>query len=271
MAWWFRPSSSNCGQRSALALTVGLISAPQSQDAVDTGLALRLKDALNILEFRLECLDKKLADLKTKFGTQTLMADTRMQRAVTISVADKINSWLEPLCRCRTAMQSSRNDVLVVQLGGPVGTRAEMQGKGNDVAKALAVRLGLSDARPWHSGRDRLAGLASVLSLISGSLGKLGADIALLSQVEVGSVVIEDGGQSSSMPHKSNPVNAEVLMALARFNAGLLGTFHQALVHENERSGSAWTLEWMVLPEMVTSTGAGLRLAQILASKIRFQ
>jgi 3-carboxy-cis,cis-muconate cycloisomerase len=36
---------------------------------------------------------------------------------------------------------------------------------------------------------------------------------------------------------------AEVLVTLARFNTGLLGTVHQALVYENERSGSAWTLE----------------------------
>jgi 3-carboxy-cis,cis-muconate cycloisomerase len=122
-----------------------------------------------------------------------------------------------------------------------------------------------------HSGRDRLAGLAASLSLISGSLGKIGADVALLSQSEISIVVLEGGGQSSSIPNKSNPVNAELLIALARFNAGLLGIFHQGLVHENERSGSAWTLEWLVLPQMVISTGASLRLSCNLAEQIRFQ
>jgi 3-carboxy-cis,cis-muconate cycloisomerase len=66
------------------------------------------------------------------------------------------------------------------------------------------------------------------------------------------------------MPHKSNPVPAEVLVTLARFNAGLLGTLHQALVHENERSGAAWTLEWMVLPQMVVAAAAGLSNARAL-------
>jgi 3-carboxy-cis,cis-muconate cycloisomerase len=59
-------------------------------------------------------------------------------------------------------------------------------------------------------------------------------------------------------------------VTLARFNAGLLGTLHQALVHENERSGAAWTLEWMVLPQMVVATAAGLRNAQVLVGSMSF-
>ncbi len=241
-----------------------------SQDAIDTGLALRLKEAIEILEFRLEGLERRLADLKVLFGMQTLMAHTRMQRAVPITVSDKINSWLEPLARCRSTLISTRNEVLVVQLGGPVGTRAEMQGKGDDVASRLATILGLGNAKPWHSGRDRIAKLGSVLSLISGVIGKFGADITLLSQGEVGSVSITGGGHSSSMLHKSNPVGAEVMVALAHFNAGLLGTLHQVLVHENERSGAAWTLEWMTLPQMVVTTGASLRLALSVSEQISF-
>ncbi len=72
------------------------------------------------------------------------------------------------------------------------------------------------------------------------------------------------------MPHKSNPVPAEVLVTLARFNAGLLGTLHQALVHENERSGAAWTLEWMVLPQMIVATAAALRSAHTLVGGMSF-
>jgi 3-carboxy-cis,cis-muconate cycloisomerase len=102
-------------------------------------------------------------------------------------------------------------------------------------------------------------------------LGKFGADVALLSQNEVGIVAIEGGGRSSAMAHKSNPVNAELLLALARYNAGLLGILHQSLVHEYERSGAAWTLEWIALPQMVVATGAGLRIATALAGQISFQ
>ncbi len=242
-----------------------------SQDAVDTGLALRLASAIDIIEARLQALETQLGELAQRFGDLTVMAHTRMQRALPITVADKIMTWLEPLRRCRGALASSKREVLVVQLGGPVGTRAELRGKGDDVARRLAAGLGLGTALPWHSGRDRIAGFASVLSLISGAAGKLGADVALLSQNEIGSIALTGGGGSSAMPHKSNPVSAEVLVTLARLNAGLLGTLHQGLVHENERSGSAWTLEWMTLPKMVVATGSSLLLALSLTKQIRFQ
>ena len=70
------------------------------------------------------------------------------------------------------------------------------------------------------------------------------------------------------MPHKANPVGAEVLVALARFNAAQLGGLHQAMVHEQERSGAAWTLEWLILPPMLMATGSALRIARDVAGSI---
>ena len=75
-----------------------------------------------------------------------------------------------------------------------------------------------------------------------------------MAQNEVGELRLAGGGSSSAMPHKSNPVLAEVLVTLARFNAGLVGTLYQGLVAENERSGAAWTLEWLTLPPLVAAT-----------------
>jgi 3-carboxy-cis,cis-muconate cycloisomerase len=39
-------------------------------------------------------------------------------------------------------------------------------------------------------------------------------------------------------------------------------------MHEQERSGAAWTLEWMVLPQMAVACGTALRLAQELMKGI---
>ena len=89
-------------------------------------------------------------------------------------------------------------------------------------------------------------------------------------QNEVGTARLAGGGTSSAMAHKANPVPAELLVTLARFTAGLSGTLAQAMVHENERSGAAWTLEWLVLPQMVVATGAALRVALALAENLSF-
>ncbi|WP_333473656.1 lyase family protein [Xanthobacter dioxanivorans] len=72
------------------------------------------------------------------------------------------------------------------------------------------------------------------------------------------------------MPEKNNPVGAEVLVTLARFSAVLQGGLDQALVHENERSGAAWTLEWMILPQLVVAAGAATRTALALLGALRF-
>ncbi len=72
------------------------------------------------------------------------------------------------------------------------------------------------------------------------------------------------------MPHKNNPVLAESLMTAAKFVSVQNGAMHQAIIHENERSGSAWSLEWMVLPQMVVATGGALKNANALLRKIRF-
>jgi 3-carboxy-cis,cis-muconate cycloisomerase len=242
-----------------------------SQDAIDTGLMLRLATAIGLIEQRLVAVEKAFAALSERDGALSFMAHTRMQQALPITAATKIAAWTAPLTRTRRTLGLLRRRLLVIQLGGPVGNRAELGDKAELVAKHLAERLDLGLAEPWHTERDPIAEFGSVLSLITGALGKFGADVALLAQKAVSIVKVEGGGGSSAMAHKSNPVNAELLVALARFNAGLLGTLHQSLVHEYERSGAAWTLEWMVLPQMVVATGASLRIATTLAGQIGFQ
>jgi 3-carboxy-cis,cis-muconate cycloisomerase len=81
-------------------------------------------------------------------------------------------------------------------------------------------------------------------------------------------VQISGAGGSSAMPHKQNPVLAELLVTLARFNATQLSGIHHAMVHEQERSGAAWMLEWMILPQMAVATGRALNAATLLASSI---
>ena len=241
-----------------------------SQDIIDTGLMLRLKDLTQVYLHRMEILIRALRVLKERDGEIRLMAHTRMQQALPFTAADKIDTWLRSIERLAETLHETMPRLLVLQLGGPVGTRGELKGHGDAIADAMAERLGLGFVPPWHSQRERIGEFGSWLSLVSGILGKIGQDIALMAQNEIGEVRLAAGGGSSAMPHKSNPVPAEVLVTLARFNAGLLGTLHQALVHENERSGAAWTLEWMVLPQMAIATGAGLSKACSLLEGLTF-
>jgi 3-carboxy-cis,cis-muconate cycloisomerase len=233
--------------------------ASTSQDVIDTALILRLKDCVAILESRLGTLIDRLDGRMQEIGSTPLMAHTRLQRALPITWADKIQAWRAPLARHRERLRELKSRLLVIQLGGPTGTLDALGTHGPAVVAAMARELGLGAPMIcWHTARDGLAEFAGWLSLLTGSVGKIGQDVGLLAQSEVGAVTLARGGRSSAMPHKSNPVSAEILVTLARFNAAQLAVMHGALLHEQERSGAAWTLEWMILPQMTAATGAAL-------------
>lgn len=233
-----------------------------SQDVTDTGLVLRLAEALGVIERRISALITALNDAEHRFGAHRLTGVTRMQRALPISVGDRMRTWIDPLERHVVRLNQLRPRLLVLQLGGAVGTLHAFNGGGEAVARSLSARLGLGlPDRPWHAERDNIAEFASWLSLVTGALGKMGQDLLLMSQNALGEASFSESGGSSALPHKQNPVAAEVLVALARFNAALLSAMHDAQIHENERSGSAWTLEWLVLPQMVVAVAGSLRRA----------
>ncbi|MDX8535071.1 3-carboxy-cis,cis-muconate cycloisomerase [Mesorhizobium sp. VK25A] len=238
-----------------------------SQDVIDTSLVLRLRQVVDHIGLLLGENVVRLTGLDLEFGSRELMAMTRMQPAVPIAVAGRIVSWRAPLEHHQERLNELSGRLLVLQFGGAAGTLDKLGDKAPAVRAALAAKLGLADAPQWHSQRDALAEFAGWLSLVTGSLGKFGQDVALMAQVG-SDIRLSGGGGSSAMPHKQNPVKAEVLVALARFNATQLSGMHQALVHEQERSGSAWTLEWLILPQMVVATAAALRLAAELAGQI---
>ena len=238
-----------------------------SQDVIDTALMLRLTPASSLLNQRITRIVDGFNDLSARFGAREMMGRTRMQAAIPITAGARIESWSALLVRHLSRLEALRPSLLVVQFGGAAGTLEKLGDKAPAVRKSLAEELGLNDAPQWHSQRDRVAELANWLSLVTGSLGKFGQDVALM--VQAGDEIkLSGGGGSSSMPHKQNPVASELLVTLARFNAVELSGIHQALIHEQERSGSAWTLEWLILPQMLMATGAATRIATELLGKI---
>lgn len=245
--------------------------AATSQDAIDTSFAIRALLVLDDMEARLRIAIDSLDELNKRDGAKTVMAHTRMQAALPVTVSRKIASWCDPLLRHLERLPAIRDAIGVVHLGGPVGTSEKLGDKRDAVISGLSRQLGLrGGGSVLHTERDGQAELANWLSLVTGSLGKAGADIALFAQQEMDEIELSKGGGSSAMPHKVNPVAAETLVTIARFNAAMLSAMHLSLVHENERSGSAWTLEWMVLPQMMIATGAALRTAGSLFQSITF-
>jgi 3-carboxy-cis,cis-muconate cycloisomerase len=242
-----------------------------SQDVIDTAFLLRMKPVAAILAVRLRAIIGWLDNLSVAFGANPLMARTRMQAAIAVRVADRLRNWRQPVEHLAAQLDALTPQFFVLQFGGPAGTLDALGNKADAVAASLARRLdlGLPDGS-WHAQRGRMVELANWLSLVTGALGKIGQDVVLMAQNELAEVSLTDTGGSSAMHHKKNPVKAEVLVTLARFNATQVAGLHHALVHEQERSGTAWTLEWILLPQMVMAAGASTRLAQSLLASIGY-
>ena len=239
-----------------------------SQDVIDTALVLRLGPCLDILEARLSGIIAALETFSETHGTQPLMGRTRMQQAIAIRYADRLVNWFTPVREVLDELATVRAAAIRLQCGGAAGTLDKLGDAGPKVAAALGRELDLPvPARHWQTNRRGLIALTNWCAAATAALGKIGQDVALMTQNELAELRVTSGGGSSAMPHKVNPVNAEVLVTLSRFVAVQSGGMQLSAVHEQERSGISWTLEWMLLPQIVAATGvASLRAEALLGS-----
>ncbi|MCB1471367.1 MAG: 3-carboxy-cis,cis-muconate cycloisomerase [Rhodobiaceae bacterium] len=228
-----------------------------SQDIADTAQALILRDVLDAIGERFSALAAALAALADEHRHTVCVARTRSVQAVPTVFGLRAANWLSGVARARKTLERVRADVLVLSLGGAAGTMAALGPRAFETAQAMAAVLGLDcPPAPWHTGRDRLAALAAWSASLAASLGKMGADMLVMAQSEVGEICFEKAGCSSTMPNKSNPVLPEILVALAGHAASLAASMHRAEVAANERDGATWMLEWLVLPQAVCAAAA---------------
>jgi 3-carboxy-cis,cis-muconate cycloisomerase len=240
-----------------------------SQDAMDTGLVLQLRSALELLDAGLTNLSDALARLAGQHKRTPVAGRTWMQQAVPVTFGLKAAGWLSTIERHRQRVNELRPRALAMQFGGAAGTLASLGNRGLDVAAELAreLKLSLPDI-PWHAQRDRVAEVATTLGLLVGSLGKIGRDISLAMQTEIGEAfepAAPGRGGSSTLPHKRNPVSSAVVLAAAARVPALVSVMLAAMVQEQERGLGNWHAEWETLPEIcMLAAGALGHTTQIM-------
>jgi 3-carboxy-cis,cis-muconate cycloisomerase len=233
-----------------------------SQDTIDTGRVLQLREALVLISSEMDLLAIALGELAHKNRATLVAARTWMQQALPTTFGFKVAGWLDAIDRHRARLAETQERCLVLQFGGAVGTMAALGGRGLDVATNLAKDLQLPlPELPWHSHRDRMAEIGTTLGLCCGTLGKIARDISLHTQTEVAELFEPSSngrGGSSTMPHKRNPVTCAVVLSAAARVPSLVSTMLGAMVQEQERALGGWHAEWETLPEIVRLTGGAL-------------
>jgi 3-carboxy-cis,cis-muconate cycloisomerase len=233
-----------------------------SQDAIDTGLVLQLREALNVLSLGLDRLADALTSLLQEHRSTVLPGRTWLQQAPPVTLGLKAAGWLDAVGRHRRRLRLAHEAVTVLQFGGAVGTLAALGDRGLAVASALSadLKLALPDI-PWHAHRDRIAEVAATLGLLAGSLGKIARDISLMSQTEVAEVAEPYApglGGSSTMPHKRNPVDCAAVLAATIRVPALVSTMLSTMVQEHERGLGGWQAERETLPQIFSLTADAL-------------
>jgi 3-carboxy-cis,cis-muconate cycloisomerase len=239
-----------------------------TQDIIDTGLVLQLRDGLELIRHDLEGIETVLADLARRYRDTPMAGRTHAQHALPITFGFKCALWLAPLQRHADRLARLSGEIAVVQFGGAVGTLASLGADGIRVMEALATEFGLGTPPiAWHGARDGLAEVASFLGLLTGSLGKIATDVALLMQAEIGEVAEpyqEGRGGSSTMPQKRNPIACEFILACAKNVRQLVPVMLDAMVQDHERATGPWHAEWIALPQAFALTAGALHHARAL-------
>jgi 3-carboxy-cis,cis-muconate cycloisomerase len=238
-----------------------------SQDIQDTGLMLRLRQALSLIEARLVTAAHRLAELAEAEAETPMAARTYGQVAVPTSFGALVANWGWPLLQTLERLRALKPR-LCVSLAGAGGTGTMLGPDPAAIRAGLAEALGLADpGRSWHAERSLIADIAGLCVSVTAAAAKPAEDLLILTRSDVAEVRLAGGGASSTMPQKQNPVGPSVLVALAR-TAAAQGAALAAPAPREARDGAAWFTEWLILPGLVMAAGKSAALMAETAGAI---
>lgn len=241
-----------------------------SQDVVDSALMLLLRPRLAALDALLQRCRAAALPLMRAHGETVMVGRTLMQQALPITFGVKVAHWAIGLEQARRRLAGVE---LPVQFGGAVGVHSGLEepggdNRGLDFMNAIAQRLGLAaPVLPWHTDRQPIHALGTALDAAAGAAEKLALDVALLTQTEVGEVAEPSApgmGESSSMPHKRNPVRCALIRGAARQVHGHTTVLLNAAAQPLERGLGEWHAEWAPLIDSALLLEGALEQAAVL-------
>jgi 3-carboxy-cis,cis-muconate cycloisomerase len=249
------------------------------QDVMDTALVLELRAGIDALIGDLNRAIEAFTALAGRQRRTASVARAAMRHALPMPFGLKVAGYAAALGRSRERLKRLREEALVLQFGGSVGTLAALGDQGLDVTDRLAALLDLPAPEvPWHSHRDRLAEVASAFGILAGTCGKIGRDISLLMQTEVAEVLDQPaapfipaapGDAAAAMPPRLGPAAAASMAVTAAMIAPqLVATILACGIQEHERAVGGGQAEWTTFPALALVTSGALGAIADLAQGI---
>lgn len=236
-----------------------------TQDIVDTATVLQLQQAFAIVERDTQLLAVELKRLAKQYQYTPMTGRSHGMQALPTTFGFKLAVWLDEFVRHLARLKEIKARVLVGNVNGAIGTYASFGELGPQIERLTLDKLGLGTPNiSWQSARDRFSEYASVVVLISGTLGKIGNELYNLMRTEINEVEEPfTAGKigSTTMPHKRNPAALEGLASLTAPILKSASLIHESMKVEHERDAMSWRAEWIALPEVNIYLSAQLQNA----------
>jgi adenylosuccinate lyase len=225
-----------------------------SSDILDTGLALQMRDAIDLIIDEAQALARLLKEKALHYKDTAMVGRTHGVHAEPITFGQKLALWAFEMARNLDRLRRAREVISYGKISGAVGTYAHLDPA---VEAYVCGKLGLKPAEVSTQilQRDRHAEYLAAIAITGSSLEKFAQEIRALQRTEV--LEAEEPfrkGQkgSSAMPHKRNPILCERICGMARvLRTNALAALEDIpLWHERDISHSS--VERVILPDSTT-------------------
>ena len=226
-----------------------------SYDIVDTARALQLKEALKLIEKRLDDFEKILMEKAVQYRNTLMMGRTHGQHALPITLGFKFAVWMCEVSRHIQRLRECKKRVLVGKMSGAVGVQAGLGPHAMKIQELVMQRLGIEPAEISTQivQRDRHAELVCLSAVIASTLDNFATEIRELQRPEIGELFesfdLEKRVGSSTMPHKRDPETCETVCGLARIVRSLVIPTLENVVTWHERDMTQSSAERFIIPE----------------------
>jgi len=226
-----------------------------SYDIADTARALQLKEALGLIEKRLDDFERILMEKALQYKNTLMIGRTHGQHALPITLGFKFAVWMREISRHIQRLRECKERVLVGKMSGAVGTQAGLGLHAMKVQELVMQRLGIKSAEISTQivQRDRHAELVCLSAVIASTLDNFATEIRELQRPEIGELCehFEAKKQvgSSTMPHKRNPITCEKICGLAKIVRSLVFPALENVITWHERDLTQSSAERFIIPE----------------------
>lgn len=226
-----------------------------SSDILDTATALQLKEAVNLIEERLNSLESVLLERIEKHKMSLMIGRSHGQHALPTTFGFKVAVWTREVARHIQRLRDCKERLLAGKMSGAVGTQAGLGLKALEIQELVMERLDIlgSDISTQIVQRDRYAELTCILAILASTLDNIASEIRELQRPEIGEAfeAFEQKKQvgSSTMPHKRNPMISERICGLAKLVRSLVFPALENVPTWHERDLTQSSCERFVIPE----------------------